>query len=166
MTAYDQPALGGVYKLSMIAREGRALEPRIKVSEQAAKTSNPGIQQVRRFSRDGRLVADAIYDEAQGCSTPTTVVDALDPTRRRVLGPHLTYEDILVPVVQKGELVAARGTLEAARARARSQLAAIDPTVRRLVHPHEYPVGLTQELYEQRVRLIERARVVREEAAE
>jgi len=166
VTAYDQPALGGVYKLSMIARDGRSFEPRIKVSEQAAKTSNPGIQQVRRFSREGKFVADAIYDEAQGCSAPTTVVDPLDPTRHRILAQDLPYEDMLVPAVRKGLVVAVRPDLESVRARANSQLAALDPTVRRLVHAHEYPVGLTQELYQQRVQLIERARVAREEVAE
>ncbi|MFM2418693.1 MAG: Nicotinate phosphoribosyltransferase pncB2, partial [Pseudomonadota bacterium] len=70
VTAYDQPALGGVYKLSMIARNGGPLAPRIKLSEQVAKISNPGIQQVRRYTQNGQLVADCIYDEAEGIETP------------------------------------------------------------------------------------------------
>ncbi len=166
VTAYDQPALGGVYKLSMIARDGRPFEPRVKVSEQAAKTSNPGIQQVRRFSRDGKFVADAIYDEVQGCAIPTTLVDALDPTRHRMMAPDLSHEDVLVPAMRQGQVVAARPSLAAIRERARAQVASLDPTVRRLVHAHEYPVGLTQELYQQRSQLVERARVSRKEAAE
>lgn len=158
VTGHGEPALGGVYKLSMITRAGRAPEPRIKVSEQAAKTTNPGVQQVRRFARDGRWVADAIYDERSGCGTPVTIVDPLDPTRRRALGSDLAYEDLLVPVVRSGKIVGQRPTLAEIRARAAAQLAALDPSVRRLLNPHTYPVGLSAALYEERRRLIESAR--------
>jgi nicotinate phosphoribosyltransferase len=162
VTAYDQPALGGVYKLAMIGTEHGPLAPRIKLSEQAAKISNPGIQQVRRFSRAGTLVADAIYDEQQGCASPTLIIDPLDPTRRRTLSEELSHEDLLVPVVRGGKVVAARPTLPAIQARTKAQLATLSPSVRRLLHPHEYPVGLTRELFAERVRLVEELRVHRE----
>jgi nicotinate phosphoribosyltransferase len=67
VTGHEDAALGGVYKLSMISKNGGPLEPRIKLSEQSSKISNPGMQQIRRWSRNDRYVADAIYDEAQGC---------------------------------------------------------------------------------------------------
>jgi len=158
VTAYDQPALGGVYKLAMIGAQDQPLAPRIKISEQAAKISTPGVQQVRRFSRDGRLVADVIYDEQQPASLPMVLVDLLDPTRRRTLGPGLSHEDLLVPAVRSGQVVCARPTLATVRARALAQLGGLDATVRRFVHPHEYPVGLSQELHEQRTALIQQAR--------
>ncbi len=162
VTAYDQPALGGVYKLSMISRGAGPLQPRIKLSEQAAKISNPGVQQVRRFSRGGKLVADAIYDEQQGCASPTTIIDPLDPTRRRKLAADLTHEDLLVPVVRAGKVVGARPKPPEIQARTKAQLAALSPSVRRLLHPHEYPVGLTRELFHERVRMVEELRVHRE----
>jgi nicotinate phosphoribosyltransferase len=158
VTGHGEPALGGVYKLSMVTRGGRPPEPRIKVSEQAAKTTNPGVQQVRRFSRDGKWVADAIYDEPGGCPSPVTIVDPLDPTRRRALGGELSHEDLLVPVVRAGKVVGERPGLPAIRARAAAQLAALDPSVRRLLNPHTYPVGLSAELYDARLRLVELAR--------
>ena len=158
VTGHGEPALGGVYKLAMVTRDGRAPEPRIKVSDQAAKTTSPGVQQVRRFSRDGKWVADAIYDELRGCPSPTTIVDPLDPTRRRVLPRSLAHEDLLVPVVRAGKVVGERPGLAAIRARATAQLAALDPSVRRLLNPHVYPVGLSADLYEMRLRLIEQAR--------
>lgn len=161
VTAHGEPALGGVYKLSMVTPAGRAPQPRIKVSEQAVKTTNPGVQQVRRFSRDGRWVADAIYDERSGCASPTTIIDPLDPTRRRVLAAELAYEDVLVPVVRGGRVIAERPTLAAIRERASAQLGALDASVRRLLNPHIYPVGLTSELYDERLRLIEQARATR-----
>jgi nicotinate phosphoribosyltransferase len=155
VTAYDEPALGGVYKLGMVTRAGRPAEPRIKVSEHSAKTTNPGVLQVRRYARDGKWVADAIYDERTGLNEPTTIVDPLDPTRRRVLGPELAHEDLLVPVVRGGKAVGARPSLSSIRQRVQTQLAALDPTVRRRMKPHTYPVGLTEDLYQERLRLIE-----------
>jgi nicotinate phosphoribosyltransferase len=158
VTAYDDPALGGVYKLGSITRAGRAAEPRIKLGDDSAKTTNPGVQQVRRFSRAGKFVADAIYDELAGCALPTTIVDPLDPIRRRVLSEELAFEDLLVPAVRAGRATGARPSLADIRQRAQAQLAALDPSVRRLMKPHTYPVGLTEDLYQQRLRLIEHGR--------
>jgi len=158
VTAYDEPALGGVYKLGLITRAGRSAEPRIKVSEHSAKTTIPGLQQVRRFSRAGKWIADAIYDERSGVQAPVTIIDPLDPTRRRSLGAELESEDVLVPVVRGGRAVGERPSLAAIRQRAQAQLDALDPSVRRLMKPHTYPVGLTEDLHRERMRLIEAAR--------
>jgi nicotinate phosphoribosyltransferase len=103
-------------------------------------------------------LADAIYDELTGAGEPTTIVDALDPSRRRVLGAELAHEDLLVPVVRGGRSVSAHPSLVSIRDRVKAQLSSLDPTIRRLVKPHAYPVGLTRELYEQRTQLIARAR--------
>ena len=82
-TAYDQPALGGVYKLSVIRKPGGAWKHKVKLSEQALKVSNPGIQQVRRFFAGPQAVADAIFDELTGISEDCTLVDPMDLTRRK-----------------------------------------------------------------------------------
>jgi nicotinate phosphoribosyltransferase len=161
VTAYDEPAIGGVYKLSMIGKNGGPLVPRIKLSEQAAKISNPGIQQVRRWKRQGRMVADVIFDEAQGCKMPCTMVDPLDPTRQRVLSPELLHEDLLVPVVRGGKRVDAAPNVHAIREHTQRELSQLDPAVQRLVNPHEYPVGLSADLYTERLRLIQQARRTR-----
>jgi nicotinate phosphoribosyltransferase len=158
VTAYDEPALGGVYKLSMIKPHAASeFVPRIKLSEQAAKISNPGVLQVRRFQRAGRFIADVIYDEQRGCS-PWEMIDPLDPTRERKLDTDLQSEDLLVPVWQRGQRTAAEPSLHEIRARVRAQLAQLDPTVRRLLNPHEYPVGLCASLYRERMRLMQVAR--------
>ncbi|HWO12486.1 MAG TPA: hypothetical protein VNN80_23475, partial [Polyangiaceae bacterium] len=65
---------------------------------------------------------------------------------------------LLVPVVRAGKVIGERPALPAIRARAAAQLAALDPSVRRLLNPHTYPVGLSTDLYESRRRLIEQAR--------
>jgi nicotinate phosphoribosyltransferase len=158
VTAYDQPALGGVYKLSMVGAGGGPLQPRIKLSEDPVKMSNPGVQQVRRFSDGGKLVADAIYDETRGIETPARIVDPLNTLKWRELDAALTQTDLLVPVVRGGHVVADRTPLEAIRDRTRASLAALDPTIKRLVNPHVYPVGLESKLFEARMDLYQRAR--------
>jgi nicotinate phosphoribosyltransferase len=158
VTGHEDAALGGVYKLSMIGKDGGALEPRIKLSEQSNKISNPGVQQVRRWLRNERYLADAIYDEAQGCEQPTRLVDPFDPTRQREMAADLPYEDLLARVVRAGKRVDARPTLLQMRERVQREVARLDPAVRRIVNPHEYPVGLSSRLYAERLRLIQKAR--------
>ncbi len=63
VTGHDDPALGGVYKLSGIRQADGPWEHKIKLSEQAVKISNPGVLQVRRYRRDGECMGDVIFDE-------------------------------------------------------------------------------------------------------
>jgi nicotinate phosphoribosyltransferase len=162
VTAYDQPALGGVYKLAAVRPAGGTgpWRHRIKLSEQTAKVSTPGVQQVRRF-RDpatGLFVADVIYDEEQGAPTPVTFVDPLDPTRRRTLPATLEAEDLLVPVFRAGKRAYDPPPAARARARTLAQLGGLSPSSKRLLNPHEYPVGLEAHLAELRTRLVLEAR--------
>lgn len=158
VTAYDQPALGGVYKLSAIRDEKGAWQHRIKLSEQAAKVSTPGLHQVRRFTRDGGFVADMIIDESAPDGPSRTMVDPLDPTRRRTFDASLAHEDLLVPIYKDGRRVYELPSIHDARARAASQVASLHPSIRRFDHPHGYPVGLEQGLHALRTRLVLEAR--------
>ena len=82
-TAYDEPALGGVYKLSAIREPGNGWQYKVKLSEQAIKVSNPGVLQVRRYYGDGRAVGDMIFDEEVQADDGATMVDPFDATRRK-----------------------------------------------------------------------------------
>ena len=62
VTGYDEPALGGVYKLSAVRRPGGPWQYTVKLSEQQLKISTPGVLQVRRFRDRGQSAGDAIYD--------------------------------------------------------------------------------------------------------
>jgi nicotinate phosphoribosyltransferase len=161
VTGYDQPSLGGVYKLSAVRpASGGPWRHRVKLSEQVAKVSTPGVQQVRRF-RDpdsGLFVADVIYDEELGVSAPPALVDPLDPLRRRTLPDSLPWEDLLVPVLRAGRLTYHPPPASEARARTLTQLGGLSPSSRRLRNPHEYPVGLEVRLAELRARLVLEAR--------
>lgn len=159
VTAYDQPALGGVYKLTAIRDGGGAWEYKIKLSEQAVKISNPGILQVRRFIADGQAAGDMIFSE--DASAPgRTIVDPLDLTRRKTFGDGDAFEDLLVPVFRGGERVYDPPSIESIRARRAQQLALFHGGIKRLVNPHRYPVGLAQPLFDLKTRLILAARGV------
>lgn len=153
VTAYDQPALGGVYKLAAIRGDDGRWEHRVKLSQQAVKISTPGIHQVRRFSRDGVFVGDMVYDLSTGAEPSDDAVDPLDPTQR-VSYAGLAHEDLLVPVYREGQRVYEPPPLAASRARGRAQLAALPAAVRRFEFPQTYPVGLERELHALRTALI------------
>jgi nicotinate phosphoribosyltransferase len=160
VTSYDQPSLGGVYKLSAVReRISDPWEYKLKLSEQVAKISIPGVLQVRRYRNGERFVADAVWSEPDGLGDPARIVDPTDATRtRRVDDARFQYEDLLIPVFRGGRQVHEPAPLEEARARVQKQLGGLHSAIKRHLNPHEYPVGLAGNLHELRVRLIEEAR--------
>ena len=154
VTAYDQPALGGVYKLSAIRLPNGAWQPKVKLSEQAAKTTNPGILQVRRFRSQSEFVGDAIYDTSRPVPESFTIVDPVDSTRRKHFPPGTASEDLLVPIFRSGELVFQRPSLAESRERARLQMAMLHHGIKRSINPHQYPAGLELSLHELKTKLI------------
>lgn len=160
-TCSDQPALGGVYKLGAIKREGEpGFKRTLKLSEESAKVSVPGVLQVRRFKSpsDGRFVADMVWDELLGVpgsdGSGLEIVDPVDPIRRRTLGDDLESEDLLVPLIRDGALAGEQPTLPEIQERTRAQLKALDPSVRRFLNPHRYPAGLERRLADLRTRMM------------
>jgi nicotinate phosphoribosyltransferase len=154
VTAYDQPALGGVYKLSAIRLPGGKWQPKVKLSEHAAKTTNPGILQVRRFFSQSEFVGDAIYDTSRPTPESFTIVDPLDSTRRKQFPSDAASEDLLVPIFRAGKLVYQAPSLTESRERARRQMAMLHPGIKRMVNPHQYPAGLELNLHELKTKLI------------
>jgi nicotinate phosphoribosyltransferase len=158
ITAYDQPALGGVYKLGAIRGEDGRWAYKVKLSEQAAKVSNPGIQQVRRFRSDKEFIGDGIFNVEEAAPEPFTIVDPLDSTRRKHLPPGTPFEDLLVSIFRAGKLVYQAPALIEVRQRAQTQIGMFHSGVKRFVNPHEYPVGLELGLHEMKMKLILHAR--------
>ncbi|GAA4392959.1 nicotinate phosphoribosyltransferase [Hymenobacter koreensis] len=155
VTAYDQPALGGVYKLAALQRaDGSGWDYTVKISEQLAKTSIPGVLQVRRFfNEEGKPVADMLYNTAEPLPEQLTIVDPLDPTRRRPV-KSAQYRELLEPVFRQGQRVLDLPTLEESRQKARQEVTSLDPGTRRFLNPHTYPVGLEKSLHDFRTQLI------------
>jgi nicotinate phosphoribosyltransferase len=162
VTAYDQPALGGVYKLAALRRaDDSGWDYTVKISEQLAKTSIPGILQVRRFLGDnGKPVADMLYNTAEELPAELTIVDPLDPTRRRPV-KSTQYRELLEPVFRQGRRVLELPTLQESRRAARQEVTSLDPSIRRFLNPHTYPVGLEKSLHDFRTQLILEKRAVR-----
>jgi nicotinate phosphoribosyltransferase len=164
VTAYDQPALGGVYKLGALRNGDGRWQPKLKLSEQAAKTSVPGILQVRRYEDDGGLVGDMIYNEINGADERRIIVDVEDPTRRKKVLSQARATDLLVSVLRRGEIVGGAEDLTTIRKRASESIQKLHPTIRRLMNPHEYPVGLDIGLHELRNAMIHELRRTKLEA--
>lgn len=160
VTAYDQPALGGVYKLGAVRRKGGAWQYKVKLSEQAVKISTPGILQVRRYRRGGECVADMVFDESRPPSGDTCMIDPTDVTRRKTLTAESACEDLLVPVFRGGRRVYDAPGIEDARRRARAELACFHSGIKRFLNPHEYPVGLEAGLHGRKTDLILKMRGV------
>jgi nicotinate phosphoribosyltransferase len=158
VTAYDEPALGGVYKLSAIRQGQGPWQYKVKISEQSAKMSTPGLLQVRRYFHGGEAIGDAIYDEQFPMQDGCTIVDPGDMTHRKVIAAGESSEDLLVPIFSGGRRVGDLPSLEASRSRVQEQLARFHGGIKRFVNPHRYPVGLELGLHERKTELVLRTR--------
>lgn len=158
-TAYDQPAFGGVWKMSakrVTAPDGAPhWHHKIKLSEQSLKTSTPGLLQAKRFLYpDGSFMADMIYDTLTGCPEgEATIVDPTDPLRRRAIPANTPSEDLLRPIIRDGVMVTDQPTLAQMRDRRAEQLSRLHAGIKRLQNPHAYPVGLEERLNDLRMSL-------------
>jgi nicotinate phosphoribosyltransferase len=163
-TAWDQPALGGVYKLSAIRRPGSEWSPRLKVSEQTTKVTTPGVLGLRRYrDREGRWAGDMIYDTLADPGPASTMVHPEDPLRATTFSARTVFEELLVPVVRSGTRVYDPPPISSMRERALSQLDELDVSHKRFLNPHTYKVGVERGLSERRMALIAQARTIPEE---
>ncbi|MEZ4983739.1 MAG: nicotinate phosphoribosyltransferase [Saprospiraceae bacterium] len=149
VTAFEQPALGGVYKLAAIEDENGQWQPRIKRSEQEIKTSNPGRQQVRRFfSPEGQPMADVIYDIDLPPSGTGIVFTPFHRTGQETI-TEATFTDLLQPIFLAGRCVYTFPDWEALRQLCRQQ---VESFVSRSEKPYIY--GLEDNLLAQKKELL------------
>ena len=95
ITAYDQPALDGVYKLAAIRNPGGPWNYKVKISEQAIKVTTPGIQQVRRYRDKSENIADVIYNIETEMKKGCTMIDPLVMTRQREISDDTDFINLL-----------------------------------------------------------------------
>jgi nicotinate phosphoribosyltransferase len=143
-------ALGGVYK--MVEHNGR---PRIKLSADPEKMTNPGSKKIVRFYNPGGMMdADALAGNTEDLSAGRVViVNPNHPQRRKKLNSERRVE-LLQPIVNAGEIVYKFPSLEAISNHRKEQLAHLHESYKRLHNPHEYMVGLTQTLWDQKEEMI------------
>ena len=155
VTGHPQGSLGAVYKMSCLKKEG-VWTDKMKISDSLSKVNIPGIQQVRRFAKDGTFVADMIYDvRHETAKERHTLIHPTDDTRQKRIGTREhAYEDLLQPIFRAGECVYDTPSLQDIRAHHLAQLNNLDKSIKRLTFPHLYPVGLEKSLYERRKQYI------------
>jgi len=158
VTAFDQPALGGVYKMSAAMDSNGNWKNKVKLSEQSVKVSNPGIQQIRRYNDGKENIGDVIYDVNTDMSNGCTMIDPFDMTRQKRIPHDTKYEDLLVPVFKHGKKVYESVPIDEVRKKAQDNLGKFHFGVKRFVHPHTYPVGLEKSLFSVKTDLVLKAR--------
>lgn len=147
VTAYDEPALDGVYKLSALRDEQGEWQYKLKLSEQTVKISHPGIQQVRRFFWDDAPVMDIVYDLVCGIPEEKPELVSMDATVQQKLPDYDACMDLLQPIFVKGKCIFKNESLAVIRERALQQ-------VSQFLQP-PYLVGLEGNLFALKKRLID-----------
>lgn len=160
ITSKDCPALGGVYKLSAEEEQGNFI-PRIKVSENPEKITNPGVKKIIRFysKKTGRALADVILLDDE--ETPKGQYEIFHPIftlKRKTLQSYFT-EELLVPIFKEGELIYQQPNIHEIRKRVKEQTTHFAPEILRLTNPHEYHVDLSQSLWDLKQSLISKAKL-------
>jgi nicotinate phosphoribosyltransferase len=146
-------ALGGVYK--MVEHNG---QPKIKLSANPEKMTNPGVKKIVRFyTSDDLMEADAIADCQEDLSSgDVLIIDPNNPLRRKKIR-STNYEEIMRPIVDSGSIVYEFPSLEQMRDHRKQQLDHLHESYKRLKNPHGYKVGLTHLLWQQKEYMIEKA---------
>jgi nicotinate phosphoribosyltransferase len=166
ITSSNHPALGGVYKLMAVSEDGEVWEPRIKLSSNLAKMTDPGRKRlVRYYDGRGRPLADIIRlrDEAPDVidpgqpAKPVPFADRHDLSFLRAIWDATRCESLLQPVMNDGVRLAASPPLAGVRERAAAQVASLPEELRRLRNPEIYSVGLSPRLAAEKVRLVRQA---------
>lgn len=156
ITSMDNPALGGVYKLSAEEVDGTFI-PRIKISENPAKITNPGVKQLYRFydRRSGKALADllALDEEDFSSGEPLEIFDPENTWKRMTLCDY-RMRQLLVPVFENGELVYDSPSLSEIAAYAKQEMETFWDEYKRLNRPHRYKVDLSQKLYDLKLQLL------------
>ncbi|MEA5151942.1 MAG: nicotinate phosphoribosyltransferase [Oscillospiraceae bacterium] len=150
ITSRSAPVFGGVYKLCAVEDGGR-LVPKIKVSENVGKITNPGFKKVYRFYNRDTGMAEADYiclrDETVDDTKPLEICDPQARWKRKLM-ENFRAEELLVPVFEKGELVYELPALGQIKRSCAYQVSTLWPEVKRFDNPHQYYVDLSPRLME------------------
>ncbi|MDO5090306.1 MAG: nicotinate phosphoribosyltransferase [Cardiobacteriaceae bacterium] len=149
ITARSEPVFGGVYKIVALEQGGKSI-PKIKLSENMAKTTTPGRKQVwRLYDEGGMAIADVItlHDETIDETAPYLLFDPEHTWKRKQVA-NFRAEALLTPLFTAGKRVRPTPPLDAIRAHREQALSRLWPEVRRLDNPHGYYVDLSPALWQ------------------
>lgn len=161
ITAKDNPAFGGVYKLAAIRNEQGEFIPKIKLSENSEKVTNPGNKTVYRIyeKETGKIKADLICLVGEHFSEeePLLLFDPLEPWKKTKLpAGSFTLRELLVPVFQSGECCYESPKVMDIREYCLKEQDTLWDETKRFVNPHQIYVDLSKKLYDTKIELLDR----------
>ena len=151
ITSKSEPVFGGVYKLAAVEDDQGNIIPKIKISENAAKITNPHFKRVYRLFENstGKAIADLIcvHDEVIDPSQPLELFDPEATWKRKTI-TDFTVRELLVPIFLGGRLVYQQPSIEEMRTWCAGQIDTLWDEVKRFENPHNYYVDLSQKLWD------------------
>ena len=161
ITSKDWPAFGGVYKLAAIMGEDGKFIPKIKLSENSEKVTNPGNKTIYRiYEKDtGKIKADLIclVDEEFSENEPLLLFDPLEPWKKTKLKPGTyTMRELLKPIFVDGECVYESPKVMDIREYCQKELSTLWEETRRLINPQKVYVDLSSKLYDIKIELLDK----------
>ena len=149
ITSEDCPSLGGVYKMSAEEIDGKIV-PKIKISENPVKITNPGIKKlIRIYDNDsGKAIADliALAHEQYDTSAPLTLYDPINTWKSMTI-TNYTMKELQVKIFEKGKCVYQRPTLSEIQQHCKEDMDTFWDQYKRLLNPHRYKVDLSDSLW-------------------
>ena len=159
ITARSEPVFGGVYKLCAVEREDGSITPKIKISENVGKITNPHFKKVYRFygNDTGKAIADylCLYDETVDDSGDFVIFDPEATWKTRTVY-NFHARELLVPIFRNGKQVYESPSLPEIREYCAQQVDTLWDEVKRFANPHAYYVDLSQKLWDIRYDLLKR----------
>ena len=151
ITARSEPVFGGVYKLTAVEDEQGNIQPKIKISENVGKITNPHFKKLYRFfgNDTGKAIADylCVHDEAVDDSHDMEIFDP-EATWKRKTVYDFTAKELLVPIFQNGKLVYELPPLDEIQRYCAQQIDTLWDEVKRFDNPHTYYVDLSPKLWQ------------------
>lgn len=164
ITSKDCPAFGGVYKLAAIQNENGEFVPKIKLSENTEKITNPGNKTIFRiYEKDsGKIKADLICfeDEVIDSSEDLLLFDPLETWKKTKLkGGTYTVREMMEPVFVKGECVYQSPSVMEIASYCKQEKETLWDETKRLFNPHQVYVDLSEQLYQVKKELLDQMSV-------
>ncbi len=161
ITSKDCPSFGGVYKLAAIMEDGENFTPKIKLSDNSEKITNPGNKKIYRIyeKENNKIKADLICLENETFTENEDMhlFDPHEPWKKTVLkAGTFTLKEMLVKVFDKGQCVYHSDSVMKLRDFAISEMETLWEETKRFENPHQVYVDLSQKLYDIKISLLEK----------
>ncbi len=157
MTSYQTPALGVVYKLMAADSRDGNLIPKIKISQNPEKVTNPGVKKIVRFyNLNGRMMGDLLtdVDEKIPEGVPVVAHHPMYDYLKKSYKPPYYAKEIMIPIFKEGRQVYDPPPLKQVKAHAEEELGRLEAETKRFINPHIYKVSLSDTLYHIKKRLL------------